>query len=197
MKAGNIQTSGAGVVRITRPGEKDANVIVLPVKGMNIPFVDVALSGGETVVVDKLNPRVFTILGLVMAPGTYPYPPDVTINLIEGLGMAKGVNPITDPRYVTIYREDAGGKALSARFQVNGKSWFVEFLSDNTLGGGAFIPLKPGDVICVEEDARTRARTIFAQVFSLRIGTGAGAYTQATYYRDYSQSGTGTARREE
>jgi protein involved in polysaccharide export with SLBB domain len=79
-KAGNISVSGASVIKITRPDEKGPREMFVPVKGLNQPIADVELTGGETVEVQKLDPQTFTILGLVRAPGTYPFATDLTLN---------------------------------------------------------------------------------------------------------------------
>jgi protein involved in polysaccharide export with SLBB domain len=131
-------------------------------------------------------------MGLVRAPGTYPFAPDSRMSLVAAVGLAGGVDPIGDPRYATVYRQDAGGKLVSLRFPLNGgDSWLTKasLFADSSLGDGAFAALKPGDVIFVEKDARTRTRTILARVVGVQVGASANARTEATYYKDYSASG--------
>lgn len=190
-RAGNILPQGASVVRINKPGGETKSIVV-PIKGLNIPFTDVALEGGETVEIERLNQMTFTVLGLVLRPGTYPYPGDMKINLVQALGSAGGTDPIADPRFATIYRQTADGCVVSARFQLNGNQSAIakhSIFTDPTLGSPAFAMLKPGDVIEVEKDTRTRTRSFLAQVLYLRAGATAVAATEATYYRDYSSPG--------
>ena len=192
MRSGNVVAQGANVIRITRPDQKQPMApVVLPIKGLNMPFVDLALKGGETIEVEKLNPQTFTVMGLVRAPGTYPLPPDQHINLLQALGAAGGTDLINDPRYATIYRQNPDGTVVSARFQLNGKTdnWTkASLFADSTFGASGFVSLKPGDVISVEKDMRTRTRAWLAQVLVFRAGGNAYANTEATYYKDYSPS---------
>lgn len=190
MRSGNIVPQGASVIHITPSGQKQPlPPVVLPVKGLNMPFVDVTLKGGETIEVQKLNPQTFTVMGLVKLPGTYGFPPDQHINLVQALGQAGGTDVISDPRFATIYRQNPDGTVVSARFQINGKtdSWTkASLFTDSTYGASAFVALKPGDVISVEHDAHTRAKSWLAQVLVFRAGGSAYGQTQATYYRDFS-----------
>jgi len=198
MKAGNVTPQGAGVIRIGRPGEKEYKEVMLPLKGATQPFADVPLSGGETIEVAALHGQLFTVLGLIKMPGTFNLPVGTTINLIQALGLAGGVDPISDPRHVVIYRQDDKDNLVSARFALNGnKSWVWQnsLFDDSSLGEGAFVRIKAGDVIVLENTLRTRTRTFLAQTISLQAGANAMANTQATYYKDYNTSG-GTRTRE-
>ena len=189
-RSGNIVPQGAGVIRITPAGQKQPlPPVVLPVKGLNMPFTDVALKGGETIEVEKLNPQTFTVMGLVKLPGTYGFPADQRINLVQALGTAGGTDVISDPRFATIYRQNPDGTVVSARFRLNGKTdgmTKASLFTDSTYGASAFVSLKPGDVVSVEHDAHTRAKSWLAQVLVFRAGGSAYGETQATYFRDYS-----------
>jgi len=112
------------------------------------------------------NERVFTVLGLVKKPDTYPYPPDVQYNLTEALGFAGGLNLVADPRNVTIYRQDANGEIISATFPVGEKA-----------NANAYdIIIKPGDVVCVDHTLRTRTNEFFAGLFHIGVGAEARMY---------------------
>jgi polysaccharide export outer membrane protein len=189
-RSGNIIAQGASVIRITPAGQKQPlPPVVLPVKGLNMPFTDVTLKGGETIEVEKLNPQTFTVMGLVKLPGTYGFPPDQRINLVQALGTAGGTDVISDPRYATIYRQNPDGTVVSARFQLNGKTDSMtkaSLFTDSTYGASAFVSLKPGDVISVEHDVHTRMKSWLAQVLVFRAGGSAYGETQATYFKDYS-----------
>lgn len=191
MKAGGILPEGYSIIRLHRPGKDGKQTtLALPIKDANAPFVDVPLKGGETVEVTKLSPQVFTVVGLVNRPGTYPFPREPRFNLPQALASAGGVDPVGDPRYASIYRQDAKGKVVSARFRLNARRSDWWFFADSSLGDGAFVDLKPGDIVFVEKNVRTRTRTVLYQVVYVRIGATAGAHTEATYYKDYSASGS-------
>jgi protein involved in polysaccharide export with SLBB domain len=218
-KAGNISLNGAAVIKITKPGEKDSHELFVPIRGLNQPIADVEIAGGETVEVQKIDPQTFTILGLVRAPGTYPFASDLslntlrtsssstypmasgkTISLIEAIGIAGGPDPIADPRTATIYRQTADDKVVSARFRINKEhpEDKTYFLADNSIGDGSFVQLKPGDIVYVEKDARTRARAIFNRIINVTVGGSvmgtAGATATGTYYHNLGGAGNGTNR---
>jgi len=112
------------------------------------------------------NERVFTIMGLVKKPDTYPYPPDVQYNLTEALGFAGGLNMVADPRHVTIYRQNESGEIISATFPVGEKA-----------NADAYdIIVKPGDVICVDHTLRTRTNEFLAGLFHIGVGAEARVY---------------------
>jgi polysaccharide export outer membrane protein len=173
MKAGGVVKEGAAVIRIQRGGTAGVSEpIVLPVKGLNIPFVDVALADGDTVEVERLNPQVFTVIGLVNRSGTFVYPPGVKYTLLQALAFAGGVNDIAAPEYARIYRQDDRGNIISASFKLKG-SMPVD---------AASTVIKPGDVVAVEHNFSTRSRVLLAQL--LRITAGVNVY--ATYRMDTS-----------
>ena len=134
--------------------------IVLPVKGLNIPFADVPLTDGDLVEVKMLNPSVFTVIGLAKTPGAFPYPPDVEYNLMQAIGFAGGVDMIADPRFVTIYRQDAKGNVVSATFRIDKK-----FMAESYK-----IKIKPGDVISIDITSRTRTNVMLNQMLRLNFG---------------------------
>lgn len=133
--------------------------IVLPVKGLNIPFADVTLRAGDVIEIKKLNPEVFTVLGPVKSPGAFPYPHDTQYNLMQALAFAGGPDLILNPRYVTIYRQDSNGQIVSATFGLDRR-----FLAKTST-----IKIEPGDVISVEMTAATRARIILREMLSIRF----------------------------
>jgi protein involved in polysaccharide export with SLBB domain len=153
---------GASELSLAKKATKhvDLKPIVLPVKSMNIPFADVELLDGDTIEVQKLNPEVFTVLGPVDSPGVFPYPPDVEYSLMQALGFAGGFDLTLSPSYITMYRQDADGKIVTATFRLKGKM----------LAEGSSIKIKPGDVISVEMTADVRARMIIRDMLDIRIG---------------------------
>ncbi|MFC1792586.1 SLBB domain-containing protein, partial [Planctomycetota bacterium] len=149
--------------RITETSKpRKSESIVLPVKGHNIPFTDIALQEGDSVIVERLQLPLFTVMGLVTRPGNFPYPPDVKYTLMQAMGFAGGLNPIVEPRYATIYRLNQNGKCVSATFPIKGKSKLAN--ASNTL-------IKPGDIIAVEHTPRTRTALFLDRTFRVSIGT--------------------------
>lgn len=143
-----------------RAGPSNSEKVILPVKGLNIPFVDVALRDGDIIEVERFDPAVFTVLGPVEKPGTFDYPPDIQYNLMQALAFAGGPDLVLDPRYVTIYRQDANAEIVSATFGLDRKS----------LAKASKISIKPGDVISVEMTPATSAKIILKEMFYIRVG---------------------------
>ena len=141
--------------------QKEPQPIVLPVKRLNIPFADVALMDGDSIEVEMLDPRVFTVIGLVKQPGAFRYPPTVVYNVLQALAFAGGIDQITEPRYVRVYRQTAEGRMVDATFEIKGTSPI----------GAANIIIKPGDIVAVEQTSRTRMKLLLAEVLAIRVGT--------------------------
>ncbi|MBN1764080.1 MAG: SLBB domain-containing protein [Sedimentisphaerales bacterium] len=166
MKAEGIPPEGAASIRIHRTenaGGLITNPVVLPVKGLNIPFVNIALKDGDTVEVERLDPQVFTVIGLVKRNGVFPYPPGTTYNLLEALAFAGGVDEFADPPYARIYRQRQDGKIISASVRLRGVTKY----------DAARLIIKPGDVVAVEHTFSTYTRLMFAKVFRLNFGVNA------------------------
>ena len=163
MKAGGIIDDGAAAVRIRRNGRfLNEAPIVLPVEGLNLAFTDVALSGGETVDVVGQNPHVFSVLGLVAQPGTFDYPPDARYTLLQAIAFARGLDQISDPRYVQVYRQSPGGEIVTAVFDLSGDG----------MQRAAATAIKPGDVVYVADTFMTMGRRALVHVLEniIRIG---------------------------
>ena len=139
--------------------------IVLPVKGLNIPFADVALNEGDSVIVEPLQVPVFSVVGLVNRPGNFPYPGEVRYNLMQALAFAGGLDRDAEPRYATIYRLKTDGTIASASFQV------VNVANGSQLTGALNVPVKPYDIVAVEHTPRTRTTAFVRRMFSVHIGT--------------------------
>jgi protein involved in polysaccharide export with SLBB domain len=186
MKSGGITQKGASVITIRHAEALDVNLlpedssddpnaywvlgaddvqsgrqktVVLPVRNMNVPFRDVPLYDGDVVEVSRLDPEVFTVLGLAMSPGAYPYPPDAKYTLAQALAFAGGTDLGLNARYVTIYRQDKDGEIVSAVFGIGKKS----------MATASRLKIKPGDVIHVDQTLETRTRQIFREMFSIRF----------------------------
>jgi protein involved in polysaccharide export with SLBB domain len=148
------------ITETNRPRESES--LILPIKGYNIPFTDVTLQDGDSVIVERLQQPLFTVMGLVNTPGNFPHPPDVHYTLMQAIGFAGGLNIIAEPRYVTIYRLKRDGTCVSATFPIRGNKKLAD--ASNTL-------IKPGDIIAVEHTPRTRAALFLDRAFRINIGT--------------------------
>jgi protein involved in polysaccharide export with SLBB domain len=157
--SGNIVV-GARLIHISRPGEEgDSGPILLPVQGLSIPVSDVALRGGERIEVRRYEPDIFTAVGLVQSPGAHVYPPEITYNLLQALGVAGGVDMLASPPYATIFRKDVDGTIVPATFNIRDHP---ERLSS--------VVIKPGDVISVGHTPASWTRVFATEIFQLNIG---------------------------
>jgi protein involved in polysaccharide export with SLBB domain len=136
--------------------------LILPVKDFNIPFADVELQDGDSVVVERQQPLLCTVMGLVNRPDNFPYPPDVQYTLTQAIGFGGGLNLVADPRYATIYRLKRDGSCVSATFPIRGSAKQED--ASNIL-------IKPGDIIAVERTPRTQTALFLDRIFRLNIGT--------------------------
>jgi protein involved in polysaccharide export with SLBB domain len=155
MRAQRITETESG-----RPRKSDS--LVLPIKGFNIPFADIALQDGDSVRVERLQQPLFTVMGLVNTPGNFPHPPDVQYTLMQAIGFAGGLNLIAEPRYATIYRLKRDGTCVRATFPMKGNTKLAD--ASNTL-------IKPGDIVAVEHTPRTRTAIFLDRTFRINIGT--------------------------
>jgi len=138
--------------------------IVLPVKGLNIPFADIVLQDGDTVEVEQLQMPLFTVLGLVTKPGNYPYPPNARYSLMQAIGFAGGLEPSGDPRYATVYRLRGDGSIVSVVLPV------VNVPKGPTLADASNTLVKPGDIVFVEHTPRTRTTQFLDRMFRITVG---------------------------
>ena len=163
MKAGGITAEGAGVIRVRHQEDTDeGEPFILPVKGLNIPFADVALRRGDMVEVEPLVPDTFTVIGLVNKPGAFPYPPGSKFNVMQALAFAGGMNDIAAPEYVRIYRQRADGSIIDAEMRIRGSG----------VTDASSVTIKPGDVVSVEHTVATQTRLLFAQIFRVTFNIG-------------------------
>jgi protein involved in polysaccharide export with SLBB domain len=138
--------------------------LVLPVRGLNIPFADVVLLEGDTVVVEPPREQSISVVGLVTRPGNMPYPPGARYTLLQAVAFAGGLDLVADPRYVSVYRLAPDGHVVSATFQL------VNPHRQQQLTDTLALPLKPGDVVSVEHTPRTRTNVFLDRVFRISLG---------------------------
>ena len=79
---------------------------------------------------------------------------------MQAIAFAGGLNLYLDPRYVTIYRQDASGEIVSATFSLNDKS----------LAKASSIKIKAGDVINVQQTPTTRVKVVLRDLLYFRLG---------------------------
>jgi len=160
MAAGGIHPErGSSFIRILQPGDDEKEPEVVPVRSLDIPLQDIALTGGETIVVEPQAERAFTVIGLVKKVGNFPYPDSRQYNLMQALAVAGGVEDSAAPRFATIYRKKQNGEIIGATFQIDGLS----------LRSGSNILVKDGDVIAVEHTEGSWFRQFLSDVFGFRI----------------------------
>ncbi|MCK5000347.1 MAG: SLBB domain-containing protein [Anaerohalosphaera sp.] len=158
------KTSPQTALNIENTGIRPLNhPLLLPVKGMNIPFADISLAQGASVVIEPLDPQVFTVIGLVERPGVFQYPNNVKYNLLQAISFAGGVDEIANPRYVRVYRQKADGSVIDATFA----------MKDSIPTSAAALTIKPGDVVAIEQTPRTKMNLMIAEVFAFRVGAAA------------------------
>ncbi len=159
LKSSNLVV-GARLIRVRSRENGEVRELALPVKGLNVPFSDVALRRGDVVEVERYEPDTFTVVGLVNRPGAYAHPPEVTVNLMQALATAGGVDIVAAPPYATVFRRAADGTILPATFGISG----------NGLTDSSALRIKPGDVIVVEHTPASWTRSLFAQILRIQLG---------------------------
>jgi len=171
MAAGGIKTErGAREIKVISADESGQSVTrTLPVSA-DIPLEDLALQGGETVVVEPPSERAFTVYGLVKRSGIFEYPAPRVFNLMQALATAGGVDELAAPRFATIYRKRADGSVLGVTFKIDGTS----------LEAGSNVVIKDGDVIAVEHTQGSWFRQFFSQVFGFRASVNVSSTASPT-----------------
>lgn len=160
-KAKGVKDEGAGIIRLVPADATDkSKVSLLPVKDMDVPYVDAMIEPGMTVDVEQLPRRKITVMGLVRKPGVYDYPVDVEYNLGQAIGLGGGQITDADPQRATIYRIDDKGNLLHVTFAVGG--------SDSIEYGN--VMLKPGDIVILQPSIYTTLRELIPQLVRVTAG---------------------------
>jgi polysaccharide export outer membrane protein len=173
-QAGGISEAGAAVVRVVRSEHRKSEAtdgstsrddkeqpILLPVINTNIPYRDISLDEGDTVVVEPVQMPIFSIVGLVNTPGNIPYPPTAEYNLMQAIAYGGGLDRVADPHYVTIYRLREDGSIARIPFHL---------IKDGELTEALATPIRPGDVVAVEHTLRTRMNTMIRDLVRINAG---------------------------
>jgi len=146
------------------PAASSPDTIVLPVKGLNVPFKDVALHEGDIVVVEALVVPVFSVIGLVMKQGNFDYPPGQEFNLMQAIAFAGGLDDRSDPYYAVIYRLRPDGTIAHIPFDIRKPK-------HNSRAASAMnMTIHPGDIVAVEKTARTRTHAFLQGIFNFSVG---------------------------
>jgi len=136
----------------------------------DIPLADLALKGGETIVIEPPPDRSFTVYGLVKKSGIFEYPAPRRFNLMQALATAGGVDENAAPRYASIYRKRPDGTILGATFKIDGTD----------LENASNIFIKDGDVIAVDHTQGSWLRQFFSQVFGFRASVNVSSTASPT-----------------
>jgi polysaccharide export outer membrane protein len=94
-----------------------------------------------TIQLFKMAVLRFTILGQVKTPGTYDFPPNEKLNLLDGIAMAGGYTRLAQPSKVTVQRNVDG--------QLKIFDWDAEAMAKDPLHTP--FTILPGDTITVSE----------------------------------------------
>jgi len=94
-----------------------------------------------TLTVTEYAKRIFTVIGQVQRPGTYRFPDNSTLNLVQAIGIGGGYTRIADAGRITIKRQING---MDTILKINGKN----MARDNNT---QTIDVIPGDLITVGE----------------------------------------------
>ena len=140
-------------------------VMVLPVKGLNIPFKDVALREGDHVTVEPLVMPNFTVIGLVNNQGNFEYPPGTSYNLMEVIGIAGGLDRTTDPRYAMIYRMNQDGTIVHTCYDIS-----QPYHENKQIPSPMSVIVRAGDIVDIANTPRTRTNALLQQLFRVTIG---------------------------
>ncbi|MBI1374415.1 MAG: hypothetical protein GC159_16990 [Phycisphaera sp.] len=176
--AGGLTATAVGSVRIRRFNSESATadenkqeLFVLPLQGANLPYVNLELQNGDVVEVTSDTVRQFSVIGLVNSPGAFPFPPGRSFTLMQGLASAGGMRLVSDPHYVTVYRQNAQGTLSYVRFKIDREG----------LAAMGHARIKPGDVLIVEQTLRTKINEMIPELirsardFGVGIGSAAAA----------------------
>lgn len=117
------------------------------------------LRDGDVVYVPKRNPLPLYVIGLVARPGSFPYPLNQEMRVVDALALAGGVSNMMAEDIIVIRRlpgqKEPARIAVSLHAAKNGQ--------DN-------ITLAPGDTVSVERTAATTAIEAIQSFFRVSIG---------------------------
>jgi protein involved in polysaccharide export with SLBB domain len=117
------------------------------------------LHNGDVVNVEQKKKHPFFVTGSVNKPGEFNTPTDREVHVLEAIGLAGGVNTLSEPKHARVIRrfEDKRSVIIRVNLRRAAKS-----PKEN-------IRLMPGDVVSVDEDAASRARRAFREFIKLGL----------------------------
>jgi len=161
MKAGGIAGAGSCKVRIRNADGSAERLVAMPVKGTNAAFTNTPLKSGDVLQVEGAEAQYFTVNGLVVRPGAYPYPSGEEYNLAQAIAFAGGPGEFA-PDLVHVYRKDADGKVLKAKVRLTG----------NDAHSAINVPVRPGDLIAVEHTSGSSIKNFLARITGIGVTFG-------------------------
>lgn len=160
----HLTSSDVIQVKVYQEDDLDAKVRISKDGSVTLPLIGPTIVGGQTreqaaaVIKQKLgekylvNPQVtvdvveyakrrFTVLGQVQRPGTYEFPGDESVNLLQAISMAGGYTRLGAGNKVTVQRGEARDKKI---FKLDADSMAKE--KDVTI-----FEVQPDDTISIGE----------------------------------------------
>jgi polysaccharide export outer membrane protein len=117
------------------------------------------LHNGDVVSVEQRKRRPFYVAGSVTKPGEFPIPTDREIRVLEAIGLAGGVNMLSEPTHALVIRRPTDMKPVVIRVDL---SRAARHPDDN-------LRLMEGDVVSVVEDAASHTRRAIRQFINFGL----------------------------
>jgi protein involved in polysaccharide export with SLBB domain len=107
--------------------------------------------------------RSFSVIGLVKNPDVFDYAPNARYTLMDALAMAGGPDIISNPKYATVYRQDAQGEVVTATFKIDHAH----------LAEASKVLIEPGDIVSVDRSFSSEMNRVLNRVANFGITVGA------------------------
>ena len=143
-EAGGFLADGdARAVKVQRVTGNNEQVLTIDVKEMakessHTPF---NIEPGDVITVTVATQRLFSVLGQVQKPGSFPMQEETPVTILDAIAEAGGYTNIANPAKVNVRRKGAGAEQI---FTINAK----QMAKDSTQQP---FYIQPGDVITVSE----------------------------------------------
>ena len=145
---------------VVKPGPNGEDIVRLAFarEDFRATADQLSLHNGDVVVVEERKKEPFFVTGSVNKPGEFPTPTDREIHVLEAIGMAGGVNTMSEPTTVVVVRRLEGKPPVSIRVDL---ARAAQDPKEN-------IRLMAGDLVSVQEDAASQSRRFIREF--LRLG---------------------------
>ncbi|MBV9126088.1 MAG: polysaccharide biosynthesis/export family protein, partial [Planctomycetes bacterium] len=100
-------------------GDNDVIRFDLADQGLNVRPDQLVLNNGDVVSVEERKKQPFFVTGSVNQPGQFPTPADREIHVLEAIGMAGGVNTLSQPTLALITRRLEGKPPVVLRVDLD------------------------------------------------------------------------------